>query len=172
MSHQVSDLGWVAFDFGYSTVCPVLCGQMRVWQNGLSSWMRLVEHPNQISPTQVSEQMNHPVVTSSLNLGDASYLSEPSSPECNGASFAVLVHSAPANVRLRDAIRDTWGGVAGSARIFGRRLPYMTSALRGEGVPSKADIVSNLSKGGCVNLQTRGVSKNPKLLRTSYMEAP
>ena len=26
----------------------------------------------------------------------------------------------------------------------------------GEGVPSKADIVSNLSKGGCVNLRTRG----------------
>ena len=32
----------------------------------------------------------------------------------------------------------------------------MTSALRGEGGPSKADIVSNLSKGGCVNLGTRG----------------
>ena len=32
----------------------------------------------------------------------------------------------------------------------------MTSALRGEGVPSKADIVSNLSKGGCVNWRTRG----------------
>ena len=32
----------------------------------------------------------------------------------------------------------------------------MTSALRGEGVPSKADIISNLSKGGCVNLRTRG----------------
>ena len=30
----------------------------------------------------------------------------------------------------------------------------MTSALRG--VPSKADIVSNLSEGGCVNLRTRG----------------
>ena len=26
----------------------------------------------------------------------------------------------------------------------------------GEGVPSKADIVSNLSKGGCMNLRTRG----------------
>ena len=26
----------------------------------------------------------------------------------------------------------------------------------GRGVPSKADIVSNLSKGGCVNLRTRG----------------
>ena len=51
----------------------------------------------------------------------------------------------------------------------------MTSALRGpgRGVPSKADIVRNLSKGGCVNLQTRGRgSKNPKILRTSYMEAP
>ena len=32
----------------------------------------------------------------------------------------------------------------------------MTSTLRGEGVPSKADIESNLSKGGCVNLRTRG----------------
>ena len=30
----------------------------------------------------------------------------------------------------------------------------MMSALRG--VPSKADIVSNLSKGGCMNLRTRG----------------
>ena len=33
----------------------------------------------------------------------------------------------------------------------------MTFALRGvRGVPSKADIVSNLSKGGRVNLRTRG----------------
>ena len=33
----------------------------------------------------------------------------------------------------------------------------MMSALRGGGgVPSKADIVSNLSKGGCVNFRTRG----------------
>ena len=29
----------------------------------------------------------------------------------------------------------------------------------GRGVPSKADIVSNLRKGGCVNLRTRGVKK-------------
>ena len=36
-----------------------------------------------------------------------------------------------------------------------RGLPYMTSALRGEGVPSKAYIISNLSKGGSVNLRTR-----------------
>ena len=45
----------------------------------------------------------------------------------------------------------------------------MTSALRGEGVPSKADIVvSNLSKGGCVNLRTWGGKKS--ILRMSYME--
>ena len=49
-----------------------------------------------------------------------------------------------------------------------RGLPYMTSALRGERVPSKADIVSNLSKGGCVNLRRRGEgSKNQKFLWTS-----
>ena len=47
------------------------------------------------------------------------------------------------------------------------------SALRGEGVPSKADIVSNLSKGGWVNLRTRGEGvKKSELLRTSLMEAP
>ena len=28
------DLGWVDFDFGYSTVCLILLGQVRVWQNG------------------------------------------------------------------------------------------------------------------------------------------
>ena len=43
----------------------------------------------------------------------------------------------------------------------------------GRGVPSKAYIVSNLSKGGCMNLRKGGRgSKNPKILRTSYMEAP
>ena len=39
-------------------------------------------------------------------------------------------------------------------------LPFRTSALRGEEVTSKADIVSNLSKGGCVNLRTGGVKKS------------
>ena len=39
----------------------------------------------------------------------------------------------------------------------------MTSALRGGGVPSKADIVSNFSKGGCVNLQTRGELKKSEI---------
>ena len=53
--------------------------------------------------------------------------------------------------------------------IIIRGLPFMTSALRGRGVPSKADIVSNL-KGGCVNLRTR--EGNLKFLQTSLMDAP
>ena len=40
----------------------------------------------------------------------------------------------------------------------------------GRGIPSKADIVSNLSRGGCMNLRA-GVSKNLKFLRTFLMEA-
>ena len=35
-------------------------------------------------------------------------------------------------------------------------LPFITSALRGEGVPSKADIESNLSKGWLREYAARG----------------
>ena len=44
----------------------------------------------------------------------------------------------------------------------------------GGGIGPKADTVIKLSKGGCVNLRTRGrgVSKNPKNLRTSYVYGP
>ena len=49
----------------------------------------------------------------------------------------------------------------------------MTSALMGEGVLSKADIVSNLSKGGCMNLQTRGEGvKKSEIFVDVLMEAP
>ena len=34
----VEDLGWVDIDFGHSAPCPVLLGQLEVWQNGLWSW--------------------------------------------------------------------------------------------------------------------------------------
>ena len=42
---QVSDLGWVDFDFVYSTVCPNLQGLMRERHNRQSSSARRVEHP-------------------------------------------------------------------------------------------------------------------------------
>ena len=59
-------------------------------------------------------------IASSIDLGNIAYLSEPSSSKCNFASFAILVHSAPSNVHLRDAIRNSWGSVAGYNRIFGK----------------------------------------------------
>ena len=54
-----------------------------------------------------------------------------------------------------------------------RGFPYMTSALKGGRGPGKADKVREFRKGGFVKIWTRGGrSKNPKILRTSYMEAP
>ena len=36
----VAHLGWVDFDFSHSTVCPILLGQMGIWQNWLYSWAK------------------------------------------------------------------------------------------------------------------------------------
>ena len=36
----VVDLGWVDIDFGNSTTCPILLGQLEVGPNGLRSWAR------------------------------------------------------------------------------------------------------------------------------------
>ena len=44
----------------------------------------------------------------------------------------------------------------------------MMSALRGEGVPSKADIVSNLSKVGCVDSRTGGGKKSENVADIIY----
>ena len=37
VTQQVTDLGWVEFDFGFSTVCPILLGLMRDRQRGQGS---------------------------------------------------------------------------------------------------------------------------------------
>ena len=51
--------------------------------------------------------------------------------------------------------------------------PYTLDAL-GRGVPSKADIVSNLSEGGCMNLRTKGegVKKSEHLADVIYGSPP
>ena len=33
MKHHLADPGWVYYHLGFSTVCPILLGQMRVWQS-------------------------------------------------------------------------------------------------------------------------------------------
>ena len=42
----VEYLGWVDYDFGHSTFCPVPLGHMGIWQIWLYSWVRWwnVEH--------------------------------------------------------------------------------------------------------------------------------
>ena len=89
---------------------------------------------------------------------------------CNGLSrsvrrrpWVILSRDTDCNCNCKGRQKATQGDVKRAALramtmtvldSFGV-LPFRISALRGEGVPSKADIVSNLSKGGCVNLRTR-----------------
>ena len=49
-----------------------------------------------------------------------------------------------------------------------RGLPYMTSALRGEG----GQKIPQFCEQTVQKIRTKGGSKNPKILRMSYMEAP
>ena len=53
-THLLANLGWVDFDFGFPTLCLVLPGLMRNWQNWLSSWARWWNIPNQSQPNRGS----------------------------------------------------------------------------------------------------------------------
>ena len=53
--------GWIDLDFGYSTVCLVLLGLIRNWQNWLSMWARWWNITDQSQPNLLSDQMGHPV---------------------------------------------------------------------------------------------------------------
>ena len=60
VTHQVGN--WVGLtDFGYSAVCQILLGQMRVRQKGLSRWAISVEHINQSQTNPVTDLINQPV---------------------------------------------------------------------------------------------------------------
>ena len=54
VAHRVSDLGWVEFDFGCSTVCQILLGLMRY---GQAEWNMQIK----VNPTQVRDVLGHPV---------------------------------------------------------------------------------------------------------------
>ena len=51
-------LGCVDFDFECSTACPTLLGLLGIWQKWLG---KMVEHRNNVNPTQVYEHMGRPV---------------------------------------------------------------------------------------------------------------
>ena len=61
VAHLVANLGWVDLNFDYSTVCLILPGLMGVWQKRLGSWARWWNSQIQVNPTQVRDQMGHPV---------------------------------------------------------------------------------------------------------------
>ena len=63
VAHLVANLGWVDLNFDYSTVCLILPGLMGVWQKRLGSWARWWNSQIQMNPTQVRDQMGHPVHT-------------------------------------------------------------------------------------------------------------
>ena len=54
-------LGLVDLDFECFTVCPILLRLMRIWQKRLGSWTRRWSTQIKVNPTQVHEQMGHPV---------------------------------------------------------------------------------------------------------------
>ena len=67
--------------------------------------------------------------------------------------------TSPTVIGRKDGLDNiTYPFQIGKEREGGRGLPFRTSALSWEGgtFKSRPDIVSNLSKRGCVNLQTRG----------------
>ena len=61
VAHLVADLGWVDLDFECSTVCPIMSGLMGIWQKGLSKWAKWWKAEIQVNPTQIRDQMGHPV---------------------------------------------------------------------------------------------------------------
>ena len=62
VTHLLVNLGWVDFNFGCYTLCLVLPGPMRNWQNWLSCWARGGTSQIKINPTQVRQEMCHHVV--------------------------------------------------------------------------------------------------------------
>ena len=59
---SVHGMGWVDWNFECSTVYPILPGLMGIWQKWRGSWARWWNIRINVIPTQVNEQMEHPVL--------------------------------------------------------------------------------------------------------------
>ena len=67
VTHILANLGWVDFDFGYSTLCLVLPRLMGNWQKWLSSRARWWNIPNQSQPNPGSPDGCHAVQPNRLS---------------------------------------------------------------------------------------------------------
>ena len=59
--HQLWDLGFVRLLLRYCSVCPILPGQVEIWQEWHRISAAMAESPSQSSQNVVSELMNYPV---------------------------------------------------------------------------------------------------------------
>ena len=62
VSHLVLHLGWADFGLGYSTTCQIMPGLWGIWQKWLGSWATWWSIQINVNPTQVHDQMRHPVL--------------------------------------------------------------------------------------------------------------
>ena len=97
VKHHLADLGWEDFNFCYYTVCQILLGQKRVWQNGLSSLPRWVEYPIKSQPNPGSRADGSPCI-----------------PRCGAPSTSFTTSSRRASAtaappRGGSASASTWG---------------------------------------------------------------
>ena len=62
MDHLVADLGLLDLDFECSAVCPTLPRLLGVWQKHLGKGATLWNRKIIVIPTQIRNQMGHPVL--------------------------------------------------------------------------------------------------------------
>ena len=58
----VDYLGWVDFEFGHSSLCPMLLRHMQIWQNQLVCWARWWNTQIMFDQIQVTDYHPHPVL--------------------------------------------------------------------------------------------------------------
>ena len=61
-AHLLADLSWVDLDFECSIICPVLLELLGIWQQRLDKCAIWWNFETKIDPTEVRDQMGHPVL--------------------------------------------------------------------------------------------------------------
>ena len=65
---MVSYLSWVDYEFGHSTISPVLLGQTEILQNQLVCWARWWKTQIIVNPIQVTDYHPHPVLNIEVDI--------------------------------------------------------------------------------------------------------
>ncbi len=91
-------------------------------------------------------------VFSILNLHSVGYTLRPADTFCETASLVAVVHSALANVDLRNTIRDTWASVEGWRTVFVLGATSGNEAGRAqEAIAQEHDLHGDIVQGSFVD---------------------